>query len=317
MFRYSIKRIISILPTMFLISICMFSLMKMMPQDPVALSMPSYVKPAQYEIVYEQVKEDLGLNDTLIVQYCRWMRNTMQGDLGTSIMYKKPVVEVIAKPLFHTFLLNGIVLIIAFAISLFGGLHSALKVHQRADHIWSGISLLGMSIPSFFIALLLIYIFAFQLHLFPSSGMPLSTASIGEWFRYLCLPIASMVLLEVSGNLRYLRNSILEVLQSEYMVAAKARGLSKQRLWMHAIRNCMMPIITLWMSSISTLLMGSVLIENIFAYDGIGRVLLNALEHRDFMLAIALNFIYALLYVICNFIADLLYARYDARVQLR
>lgn len=287
-----------------------------MPQDPVALSMPSYVKPAQYERVYAQVEEKLGLQESIPTQYIKWIRNMLQGDFGTSIVYKKPVIDVIRKPLQNTFLLNSIVLLVSTSVALCSGIYSAYRPRSTLDRIFQGCSLLGMSIPSFFIALLLIYVGSFLLQIFPSGGMPMHGASGKDWLLSLCLPVCSLAILHIAGCYRYVRNSMIEVLSQDYIRAAKARGLSAPRILYHALRNCMIPLITIFMSQMSTLLFGSVLIENIFAFDGIGRVLFMALQRRDFMLAIALNIAYAALYLICNFIADVLYAWADPRVRL-
>lgn len=309
-----IKRILMTIPTIFIISLVLFALFKWMPSDPVALSMPSYVKADQYELVYEQTKENMGFNDTLPQQYANWIKQMTLGDMGTSLIYKKPVREVIAQPLKHTLILNGVVFLISFGIALALGMYSGLHPHKKADRIWQNVTLLGMSIPSFFLSILLIYIFSFQLHLFPSSGMAGSNASFLEKVRYLCLPVLSMTLLSIAGTYRYIRASMIEIFQSEYMMAAKARGLSKGQQYYHALRNALVPLISIAMNDISTLFFGSVLIESIFAYDGIGRVLLQALQRRDFMLVIALNMIYALVYIVCNFLADILYTIVDPRV---
>lgn len=314
--QYVWKRILSFIPTMFMISLFLFGLMKMMPQDPVALSMPSYVKPAQYERVYAQVEEKLGLHESLPMQYVKWIGNMMHGDLGTSLIYKKPVIDVIGKPLRNTFLLNSIVLLVSTIIALCSGIYSAVHPHSIWNRLFHGLTLVGMSVPSFFIALLLIYVGSFVFQLFPSGGMPLYGASLWDWIVSLCLPVCSLAILNISGTFRYIYSSMVDVLSQDYIKAVKARGLPAIRVLYHALRNCLLPLITLFMSQISTLLFGSVLIENIFAFDGIGRVLLQALERRDFMLAIALNIVYALLYLVCNFISDLLYAWADPRVRL-
>lgn len=314
--RYALKRAMSLLPTMFIISLFLFGLMKLMPQDPVALSMPSYVKPAQYERVYAQVEKKLGLDASIGVQYVKWLSNMARGDFGTSIIYKKPVLDVIAKPLRNTFLLNSIVFLVSTCVALGSGIYSSYHPHSLWDRIFQGFSLLGMSVPSFFIALLLIYGGAFLLQIVPSGGMPLSGASLWDWLRALCLPVCSLAILNIAGTYRYVRSSMLEILAQDYIKAARARGLTSARIAYHALRNCLLPLLTIFMSQVSTLLFGSVLIENIFAFDGIGKVLLLALQRRDFMLAIALNIVYALLYLLCNFISDLLYAWVDPRVRL-
>lgn len=315
MLRYIIRRIILMLVTLWVISILMFSLMKLMPQDPVALAMPSYVKITQKEAVYEQLKEEMGLNDSVIVQYTRWLSRTIRGDLGTSLTYKKPVNSVIAQPLMNTFRLNACVLIVSILLALFTGIMSALYEDSMLDRFLQSITLFGISIPGFFLALILIYVFAFQLHLLPSGGTWLSYASFGDNLKTMVLPVMTLSLLSFASIHRFFRDTLIEVFHQEYITACIARGLSKTRILLHALRGAALPLITLLMNEVSMLFIGSVLIEYVFAYDGIGRVLLTALNRRDYMLVIALNFLYAILYLACNLIADILYGFADPRVK--
>lgn len=312
---YIMKRVLSMLPTLFVISVILFSLMKCMPQDPVALAMPSYVKPAQYEVVYEQIKEDLGLNDSLLIQYGRWIKNTMRGNLGTSIIYKRPVAQVIQKPLLHTLLLNGLVLMVSMSCAFGFGIYSALHAGNKVDKVFQASSVVGMSMPTFFIALLLLYVLSFQLHLLPSGGMPLRGAGLLDWMKSLCLPVVSLSIVNACMNYRYIRNSMLEVLSSEYILAAKAKGLPRKRVIYHGFRAALLPILSVFMAQVATLLFGSVLIESIFSYDGIGSILIQALQRRDYMLALNINLIYTIVYLGCNLGADILYAYVDPRVR--
>lgn len=310
-----IKRLLMMLVTLWMISILMFTLMKLMPQDPVALAMPSYVKITQKQAVYDQLKEDMGLNDSILVQYTRWISRSLQGDLGTSLTYKKPVSDVIAQPLINTFRLNGMVMLVSMIIALLSGVFSAYHKDSLFDRILSSVTLFGMSIPGFFLALLMIYIFSFQLHWLPTGGTWQSYQSLSSNLLTMVLPVMTLSFLSFTSMHRFIRNQLIEVLQQEYMIACKARGLSKFQLFLHAFRGASLPLITLLMNEVSLLLVGSVLIEYIFAYDGIGRVLLTALNRRDYMLVIALNFLYAILYLLCNFIADILYVWADPRVK--
>lgn len=312
---YLIKRIVSMAFTLWMISMVMFLLVKLMPQDPVALAMPSHVKVAQRQIVYDQLKEEMGLNDSLVVQYGKWLGRTLRGDFGTSLTYKKPVKDVIKQPLINTLRLNIMVFLLSFLIALVGGVYSALHKGKKIDRIWQSITLFGMSVPGYFLALIIIYVFAFRFHLFPSSGTWISSQSLIENLRVMVLPVATLTLLSFCTMERYIRDHMILVLEQEYMSACMARGVHGVRLMLHGLRGALLPFITLWMNELSMLLVGSVFIEYIFAYDGIGRILLEALNRRDYMLVIALNFLYALIYLLMNFIDDLLYGIADPRVK--
>lgn len=313
--EYLIKRMGSMLLTLWVISMIMFSLVKLMPQDPIALSLPSHVKMTQRQIIYDKLKEEMGMNDPLAIQYVKWLGRTIRGDLGTSLTYKKPVKEVIKQPLINTLRLNLTVFVISFLIALLGGVYSALNKGKLIDRIWQSLTLFGMSVPGFFLALIMIYVFAFHFHWFPSFGTWISTHSFMENFRVMVLPVTTLTLLSFCTMERYIRDHMIVVMEQEYITACIARGVHGIRLMIHGLKGALPPLITLWMNEISTLLVGSVLVEYVFAYDGIGRVLLEALNRRDYMLVIALNLIYALMYLITNVIADVLYCIADPRVK--
>ena len=162
MIKYSIKRIFSLIPVIFAISIVLFGLNKLMPGDPVAMMIPTNTRPDQYELVYAAIEENLGLDKPVPVQYVNWVRNIAQGELGYSTTYNKPVKDVLAEPLKNTIILNGFVLLFSLTISIFAGIWSAIKRGKFVDQFWQVFSLIGMSMPSFFIGLCLISIFAFN-----------------------------------------------------------------------------------------------------------------------------------------------------------
>lgn len=317
MIKYSIKRIFSLIPVIFAISVILFSLVKLMPGDQAAMMIPPTTRPDQYEIVYKQYQEKLGLNKPVIMQYASWVKNSVSGDLGYSSKYKKPVSEAIAKPFKNTVILNFFVLFMSLIISIFAGIRSAIKKGSFIDQFWQLFSLIGMSIPSFFTALCLIFFFAFHLGWLPSGGMPSDSGSIIQWIRYLVLPVTTLTVMNLASTIRYVRNAMLESLSQDYIRTARSKGLSeKVVIYSHAFRNALIPVVTIVIGSIGGLFSGSMITEQVFAWDGLGKILIESLNYRDFMLVIALNMFYAIVYLATNFLCDLTYALVDPRVKL-
>lgn len=317
MIKYCIKRIISLIPVVFFISVLLFGLMKLMPGDPVALSMPTNVRPEYYAETYAAIEKKMGLDQPIPVQYVNWVKNTVSGDLGQSLTYKDEVKNVIAKPMKNTVLLNFFVLLFSLSISIFAGIRSAVKKGKLLDQFWQIFSLFGMSVPSFFIALCLIYLFAFQWKLLPSGGMPIHTSEIMEWVKHMILPVLTLTIMNLASTIRYVRNAMLEALSEDYVRTARSKGLSeKVIIYSHAFRNALIPIVTVVIIQIATLFSGSMIMEQVFTWDGLGYVLITALNRRDFMLVIALNMFYAVIYLVSNFVCDIVYALVDPRIKL-
>lgn len=317
MLKYCIKRILSLIPVVFVISVLLFSMMKLMPGDPIKLSISPSVRPEYYDEVYEAQKKKMGFDKPIPIQYVNWVKNTASGDLGMSITYKEPVSSVIARPMKNTVIMNVFVLLFSLTISIYAGIRSAIKKGKFIDQFWQIFSLIGMSVPSFFIALCLIYIFSITLKIAPSGGMPIDTSDIGSWIYHLALPVATLTIMNLAGTIRYVRNAMLEALSEDYIRTARSKGLSeKVIIYSHAFRNALIPIVTVVIIQISTLFSGSMIAEQVFAWDGLGVVLITALNKRDFMLVIALNMFYAVIYLVSNFICDIVYALVDPRIKL-
>lgn len=323
MLKYLLKRLLSLIPVVFIISVLLFGMVKAMPGDPVLQLMnPNIKDPAQYEAQYERIKEDLGLNDPIPVQYVNWLKNVASGDLGYSTKYKKPVADVVARPLQNTLYVNVISITLALVISIIVGIHSAVKRGGLFDKIWQVLSVIGMSLPTLLTSVILIYIFAIQLKWLPTQGMPLQgttsgIAAVGEWFRYAALLITTLTIGSLASTIRYVRNAMIEVLDSDYIRTARAKGLSsKVIIYSHAFRNALIPVVTIVASSLAAIFTGAAIAEQIFSWNGIGKVLLEAVGSRDANLILALNMFFAILALSANVIADIGYALVDPRVKL-
>ena len=317
MIKYSIKRILSLIPVIFAISIVLFSLTKIMPGDPVSMTIPTSAKPEQIPQLREEITKQLGLDKSLPEQYVAWIGNVAQGELGFSSWKNDDVKNVIANPLKNTVILNFFVLIFSLTISITAGIRSAVKKNSFVDQFWQVFSLICMSVPTFFIGLCLVFVFALRLGWLPSNGMPVDGSGLGEWVRFLVLPVITLTITSLASTVRYVRNAMLDALSQDYIRTARSKGLSeKVVVYSHAFRNALIPIVTVVIAQIGTLFGGSMITESVFVWDGMGSTLLSALNRRDFYLVIAMNMFYAVVYLISNFIADLTYALVDPRIKL-
>lgn len=288
-----------------------------MPGDPVSMMIPTSAKPEQIPQLREEITKQLGLDKSLPEQYVAWIGNVAQGELGFSSWKNDDVKNVIANPLKNTVILNFFVLIFSLTISITAGIRSAVKKNSFVDQFWQVFSLICMSVPTFFIGLCLVFVFALRLGWLPSNGMPVDGSGLGEWVRFLVLPVITLTITSLASTVRYVRNAMLDALSQDYIRTARSKGLSeKVVVYSHAFRNALIPIVTVVIAQIGTLFGGSMITESVFVWDGMGSTLLTALNRRDFYLVIAMNMFYAVVYLISNFIADLTYALVDPRIKL-
>lgn len=325
MLKYIIKRLIALIPVVFVVSVVLFSMLHMMPGDPVQMMMPeggAIKDQAAYQQLYEETKVRYGFDKSLPEQYVRWVGKTLSGDLGYSSSAKRPVVEHVATPLKNTLALNLFSTTVSFFLSIYIGIISAVKKNSFTDRFWQVFSLVGISIPTFFIALSLIYIFALKLHWLPSNGMPLmmndgSLAYYLEFLKYLILPMLTLTVGSLASTSRYVRNAMAEALSQDYIRTARSKGVSERVvIYSHAFRNALIPVVTVVAWSIVGMFGGAAITETIFAYNGIGSMLIDSVFARDFNLVLALNMFYAVLSLTANLLMDLGYALVDPRVRL-
>jgi len=324
MLRFLVKRIIILIPVIICISILLFAISKSMPGDPVRAFLPPTLRAEQYEIAYKVMYERLGLDKSLFEQYFRWMYNMLiLGDLGYSSMHNRPVAEVVALPLRNTIIMNVFVNIFYLGIALPVGIRMATKRGSLFDNSFQVFSLFGWSIPSFFLGLILVYIFGVRLSLLPMGGMPttlmLGTGeTIAAWARHLVLPVATLTIINLASALRYIRNAMIDAFSQDYIRTARSKGLSeKVVIYSHALRNAMIPISTIIVMFLFALFTGAALTEQVFAYHGIGRLLLRAVGQRDTMLINTMNLFFAVINVTAVLVADIIYGLVDPRIKLQ
>lgn len=326
MLKYIGKRLLSMIPVFLIISIAIFWIIHQMPGDPVNayLGEGSGVSVEQQQ----QMREQLGLDKPLPIQYINWLQRVLTGDFGSSIIHRQPVSSIIGTYIWNTFLLNAVGMALAFIISVFVGIKSAVKKYGTFDNFWTVFSLTGVSMPSFFFALLLIFFVAVKVDWVPLNGMrtPILNAmgydstwhEIKDIAVHMLLPVIVVTLTSLASLTRYVRNAVIEVINQDYIRTARSKGLKeKVVIYKHAFRNALLPIITLLGSYIPTLFGGAMILETVFMWPGIGNILFTSIMKRDISVVMAANVFYAVLMMLGNLMADVSYAIADPRIKMR
>jgi len=317
---YLIKRLLMLIPLLIGISLISFFVMHLAPGDPTALFTDPNVKPAELA----RIRANWGLDKPVIVQYFYWLKNAVRGDFGTAYLINRPVTEVIFERLPATLLLMGASMLITLLLAVPLGVISAIKKNKFFDHAVTVFSFIGMSIPSFWLVLMLMLLFSVQLNILPATGMydPLIKSSslfvrAGDLLRHLALPCLTMVIISLAGITRYTRASMLEVLRQNYVRTARAKGLPERIvLFKHALRNALLPLITLLGMMLPDLFAGAFIIETVFAWPGMGRLGVTAVFSRNYPVVMGVVMMSAFLIVIGNMLADICYAVADPRIRL-
>lgn len=326
MAKYVLRRLAYAIVVFFIISIIMFAVYKMIPADPVTLMMDgtaSQTNPARYQAMRQELTRQLGLDKPLPVQYVYWMGNLIQGDFGYSSQYRAPVNQIIAEPIKNTVVLNLLSMAFVFAITIPLGIITAVKYRSKTDSAVQIATVVGISLPSFLVSLLFIFLFAIKIRIFPISGMATAgfTGTPLQMFydrlRHMGLPLIVMVFSSLAGITRYVRSAMIEALRQDYIRTARAKGLrEKVVIYSHAFRNALIPVVTIMTMWFVGIFGGSVAIESIFGYHGIGKLLIGALRQLDFAVVLSMNMFYALLTLLGNLLMDLVYGLVDPRVKL-
>ena len=326
MTRYILRRLAGAIPLVLGIATIIFFLVSLAPGDPV----DRLLAPGVTQEVIDQTRANFGLDQPIHIRYVKWMGATLRGDLGHSISNARPVREVLAAALPNTLLLAACALVIAFVIGIFVGTVQGTKQHSIFDSVASVVLLFFYSMPSFWLALMLmLWLSVYARNVwgwpiwFPASGVTsfdFQDMSGLDQFKdrvmHLVLPTLSLSLVLIAGIARYMRSSMLEVIRQDYVRTARAKGLPERVvIFKHALRNALIPIVTLVGMYIPFLFSGAVFIESIFAWPGMGRMLVDAIGQRDYSLIMAGTFFFALMVVIGNRSTDVLYAVVDPRIR--
>lgn len=310
----------------FVVSIIMFGLFNNVPGDRALnqiQAMKGNVSNEQFDIMYEQQREKLGLDDPIPVRYVKWMSNLLQGNLGYSTFYKKDVADVIGEPLRNTIFINIFATILALGITIPLGIWCAVKKFSKFDNAVQVLTIVGYSVPVYIIALVFMYIFSVKLGIFPISGMnsPNFQGSGLAFFLdrmyYLALPLIVMTIAALGSMTRYVRAAMIDALSMDYIRTARAKGLrEKVVIYSHAWRNALLSVVTLIIGWFMSVFMGSIIIEQMFQLNGIGQMYYKGLMNQDYDLALAIQMLYCVITLISNLITDLSYGIVDPRVRV-
>ncbi len=274
--------------------------------DPAAVMLP----PEATAEDIQRFRESMGFNDSFFVQYGRFLLGALQGNFGTSIRHGEPAFTLVVERMPATFELAGAALVIALMLAIPAGIVSAVRRNTVVDYISTVVALLGQSMPTFWLGIMLILFFSVQFQVLPSSGR-------GTW-QHLVLPAVTLGLFTTARITRLTRSGMLEVLNQDYIRTAKAKGVSDAPVvWKHALKNAAIPIVTIVGIELGTLLGGSVITETIFAWPGVGRLSVQAIYNRDYPVVQAAVFLLAATFIVVNLLVDLVYTYLDPRIRLR
>lgn len=322
MTRYILKRLLQALPLLLGIVTITFFIIRLAPGDP----MDMYLEPTrQHQLdpeVIELIRQKYGLDQPIHIQYVKWVANVARGDFGESFRHRRPVNRILAEAIPYTLQLTVLALLFDALVGIALGIVSAVKQYSLLDKAVTLGSLAVYAIPGFWLALMLVLVFSVHLGWFPTSqtrsmNYEFLTAGqrVADRLWHLVLPVFVLGIASAAGTARYMRSRLLEVLNEEYVMAARARGFPERTVIVtHALRNALIPIITIYGLSLPFLLGGATIIETIFAWPGMGRLTVEAVGGRDYPVIMATTTIAAVLTVAGNLLADITYAAVDPRV---
>ena len=314
MTTYIIRRLLLAIPILILISMVTYVLIDLMPGD----SVDMLVDPTGSAESIERRRESLGLNDPIHVRYVHWISEVVQGNLGYSTLNNWPVAQQVGERILPTMLLMGSALVISLLIAFPIGIISAVKSNSRLDNVLSILTFSGVSLPTFFVGLAGIYLFAVKLNLVPTSMMqtPGAAFSIGDRIHHLILPVSVLAVHQVALYMRLVRSSVLDVLNKDYIRTARAKGIAENWVILrHALRNSLMPVVSVLGVQLPSLFSGAVVTEQIFAWPGVGRLLVGSVYGRDYPVLMAIIMATAVLVVLSNLLTDIVYAFVDPRIK--
>ena len=336
MFKYILKRLGYMVCVFVIVSLLMYSVYNLIPSDPARSQLEGIkttLKPEEYQERYQALRDEMGLDDPIVVRYARWMgllpeksgefNGYLQGNFGFSQLYKQNVIDIIGDPMIVTVRLNILSTILALGITIPLGIYCAVHKKGIVDQITQVVTIIGYSIPSYIIALVFIWLFGVILGWFPVSGIETPGNDFVGWeafvdkLYYMSLPVLVMTFGSLGGMTRYVRAAMIESLGMDYIRTARAKGLKeKVVIYSHAWRNALLPIITTIIGWFLSIFGGSIVIENTFNISGMGKLYFSGLMQQDYELALATQMFYIVISLIGALITDLSYGLVDPRVRV-
>ena len=323
MLTYIFRRILQTLVVIIILSYVCFGLMNLMPGDPVELMISANPRITSEDVV--RLRSFYGLDQPVYKRYFNWVSDIAKGDLGYSRTYRIPTTEMLGPALQATLILSLISLVFSLIVAVPLGIYCALHPNSRADYFINLLNFAGISMPSFFLGIVLIIIFSVTFPWLPAGGYQTTGIVYTSWFhefldksKYLILPVLSISIRSIGGFSRFARSSMLEAMRNDFIRTAQAKGMSNQVvIWKHGFRNALIPLVTIIAISISSIFSGALITETLFAYPGVGRLLYTAIIGNDFNVAMVSFIISVSMVLIMNLAADLLYGVVDPRISYK
>nr|WP_319384997.1 ABC transporter permease [uncultured Roseibium sp.] len=314
MLHYFLKRLVSLCLSLVAASVLIFLTLEVVPGDPAAYMLGINAQ----EDTLNALREQLGLNGTILQRYLSWAGGLLVGDFGTSYTYRTPVAELIGERLWVSLPLALYALLLSTLIAFPAGIWAASKRGTLVDSGVMGVTQLGVAIPNFWFAMLMVLIFAINLRWFSAGGFPGWEEGFFAGMKALTLPAIALALPQASILTRVMRSSLLDTLGEDYIRSARAKGLTqRQAMWRHALRNALIPVLTIMGLQFSFLLAGAIIIENVFYLPGLGRLVFQAISSRDLIVVESVVMLLVFAVILVNFAVDLAYAWVDPRLRRR
>ncbi|WP_067729006.1 oligopeptide ABC transporter permease [Oceanobacillus damuensis] len=320
MWKFIVRRLLITLPQIILLSVLVFLMAQMMPGDALTGQVDPNVSPE----IKEQIRERLGLNNPWYIQYRDWVAGILQGDLGQSFRFKMDVTELLSQRIANTFWLSLVTLIFTYIIAVPLGITSGRYNDTLLDQGITGYTYLGFATPLFIFALFMVWVFGYQLGWFPTSGsvQPGLTPGTMEYviskFNHLLLPALSMALIATVSTVQYLRSEIVDTKQKDFIVTARAKGASESRVYnRHILRNSLLPIAAFFGWEITSLISGTIFIEQIFGYPGMGALFLETILLRDYSVVTALVLLFGIASILGALLSDIILSLVDPRIRIK
>jgi len=311
---YIIRRFILLITTILLVSIITFGVFQILPGDPVRTMLGTEADPTQIE----NLRSELGLDRPLYEQYADWMKGLLTGELGNSLRFSMPVKDLLFARLPVTMSLAVLTLTIVLVVSLPLGIFAARRQNKLSDVSLSTLTQIGMAVPSFWLGMMLILYVGMQFSFFKISGYIPWTQSVSGALSTLVLPALTIAIPQIAVNFRYVRTSILEQMQLDYVRTIRSKGMSERNvMYKHVLKNAMIPILTVFGLIMAEVVAGTIIVEQVFSLPGIGQLLITAISNRDFPLVQGIVMYITVAVVVINFIVDILYSVLDPRIRLR
>lgn len=321
MVKFIIKRVLAMIPQLFILSLLVFMLTKAMPGDPISASFLN--NPNLDPEVIEELKEKHGLNDPWYVQYTNWIKRLLQGDLGVSYVHKVKISKLLGERFANTIVLGAATLIISYLIAIPLGIIAGRYQDSWADKLIVGYNYFSYAVPLFVFALLMLFIFGFRLGWFPTSGSvdPQVTKGTLEYYlsrlHHLILPATTAALLSTVGTIQYLRSEIIDTKYQDFVKTARAKGTPEKYVYnRHILRNSLLPIAAFLGTDIVNILGGSIFIEQIFGYPGIGQLFISSILQRDYSVVVVLVMLSGFLAILGTLLSDIIMSIVDPRIRI-